>query len=204
MERMFTLIMILWLAALDVAHAQVSSQVGSQVSPRASSQLDSQLSSQVSSQVNSQASPQVSPAPGTPVPPASVTPGAMQASPGGTGLTQTLCSTSGTSIIGAAPAQDCATDPLNVPSSNVTGPSAIAPAGAATGSTGGISPTASINPQIARQLPGEAANTATQAPATTASQPGPSSTTLCSPAIPATTGVSSPGSLFGAMSSSGC
>jgi hypothetical protein len=29
MERMFTLIMVLWLAALDVAHAQVSSQVGS-------------------------------------------------------------------------------------------------------------------------------------------------------------------------------
>ena len=103
MERMFILVTILWLAALDVAHAQMNSQVSSQAG------------TQVNSQASSQTSPQVNPASTTVVPSASATPGATQASPGGTGLTQTLCSTSGTSVIGVAPAQNCATDPLSVP-----------------------------------------------------------------------------------------
>lgn len=188
MERTFIFVMVLWLGALGAAHAQV----GPQVNP------------QDGSQASSQSGPETS----TAAPPASATPGATQASPGGTGLTQVPCSTLSTSIGGVAQAFGCAADPLNVPASNVSSPPAISPtgpaAGAATGSTAGISAPPSINPQIARQLPGEASNTPTQGPVTTGSQPAAPSTTLCSPSIPSTAGVSSAGSLVGAISPSGC
>jgi hypothetical protein len=180
MERMFIFVMILWLAAFETAHAQVSPQL----------------------------SPPLSSGPSTAVP-SSMTGGATQAGPGGTGLTQTPCSISSTLVGGAATAPGCASDPLSVPSFNVPGSSAISPAGsttgAATGSTSGtISASPSINPQTAAQLPGEAPNTAKEGPITTASQPGAASTALCHPAIPSTAGALSPGDLFGAISPSGC
>jgi hypothetical protein len=176
MERMFICVTILWLGALNVAHAQVSPQV----------------------------SPLVDAAPGTTVPSASVTAGATPASSGGVGLTETPCATFSSSVIGAAaPALGCGSDPLSTPSSTI--PTEISPGGFTTGSAGSAAGSSSTSPQTARQLPGEAANSTTKAPAATTASPSVApSTTLCAPAIPSASGVSSPGSLFGAMSSSGC
>jgi hypothetical protein len=60
-------------------------------------------------------------------------------------------------------------------------------------------------------LPGEAANSPTQAPVTAAgaaqagaAPAGAPSTTSCAPAISSTSGTASPNALFGATSSSGC
>jgi hypothetical protein len=75
---------------------------------------------------------------------------------------------------------------------------------------GAISASPTINPQRAMQLPGEAANASTQAPATSASAApggaaaGTSSNAACSTAIPTMTGASGIGGLFGAGSIGGC
>jgi hypothetical protein len=72
-----------------------------------------------------------------------------------------------------------------------------------------MSASAFINPQKAAQLPGEGANTSTQAPTTSASPSGgaaagTSFNAACSTAIPTTTGASGVGGLFGAGSVGGC
>jgi hypothetical protein len=117
------------------------------------------------------------------------------------GLTATSPVPSGSSMIGnAAPAVGSASDPLSVPTSTI--PTGISPDGLR--SPGAMSGSASINPQAARQLPGEAANTPTQAPVTTTAQAqfaAPSM--ICAPAIPSTSEPSS-GSLVGGISSNGC
>jgi hypothetical protein len=89
---------------------------------------------------------------------------------------------------------------------NVPGPSATSPAGssAAAGSTGGMSASPSTSPQTAVQLPGEAPNTTTEGPTTTASQPGVPSSAFCNSAMPSTAGALSLGDLSGAMSPNGC
>jgi hypothetical protein len=43
MERMFIFVTILWLAALDVAHAQMNSQVSSQAGTQVNSQASSKI-----------------------------------------------------------------------------------------------------------------------------------------------------------------
>jgi hypothetical protein len=58
--------------------------------------------------------------------------------------------------------------------------------------------------QTAVQLPGEAPNTATEGPATTASQPGVPSSAFCNSAIPSTAGALSLGNLSGGMPPNGC
>jgi hypothetical protein len=122
----------------------------------------------------------------------------------GAGVTETPCTTSSLSVSSTSTATGCVPNPLNVPNS-----SAISPTRSTTGtvpgsSASGMSASPSINPQTALQLPGEAPNTTAQAPITTASQPGVSSTAICSPAIASTAGALSPGNLVGTISLGGC
>jgi len=170
MERMFIFVMMTWLAAMDVAHAQVP------VSPTSSTTGFA----------------------------ASATIGPTQTSAGITGLAETPSPSSSTSVTGAtAPTLGGSSDPLSVPTSTL--PSENSPGGFTTGSAGSVNGSASISPQTARQLPGEGTNSTTESPATTAaSQASVPSATLCAPVISSTSGAASPGSLFGAMSSSGC
>jgi hypothetical protein len=169
MERMFIFVMMTWLAAVDVAHAQVP------VSP-------------TSSTTGFAASATIGPTQGADV----------------TGVTETPSSSTSTSVSGAtAPTLGESSDPLSVPTSTL--PSENSPGGFTTGSAGSVTGSASISPQTARQLPGEGTNSTTESPATTAaSQASAPSATLCAPVISSTSGAASPGSLFGAMSSSGC
>ena len=145
---------------------------------------------------------------GQPLPQAGVAPTTMDNSSsltmstqsGSTGATSSLDATS--SAISAT-----ASDPLGVPTSTLPSASQTATGSVAIGA---ISASPTINPQRAMQLPGEAANTSTQAPATSASAAsggaaaGTSSNAACSTAIPTTTGASGVGGLFGAGSIGGC
>ena len=121
-----------------------------------------------------------------------------------TSLTDTPSSSSSNSVVGTTPPTlGYSSDPFSVPTSTI--PAEISPGGFTTGSAGSMTGSSSISPQTARKLPGEATNSTTESPATTAaSQASTPSITLCAPAIISTSGVSSPGSLFGAMSSNGC
>lgn len=103
------------------------------------------------------------------------------------------------------------TDPLSVPTSTTATSgettSGETKTGTASASTIGAPPF--IDPQKAVQLPGEGANTSAQAPITSASAASGgagvgTSNAACSTAIPATTGASGGGGLFGAGSIGGC
>jgi hypothetical protein len=145
---------------------------------------------------------------GQPLPQAGVAPTTMDNSSSLTMSTQSG-STGATSSLGATSSaiSTTASDPLGVPTSTL--PSA---GQTATGSvaTGAISASPTINPQRAVQLPGEAANTSTQAPTTSAAASGgaaagtSSNNTACSTAIPTTTGELGVGGLFGAGSVGSC
>jgi hypothetical protein len=145
---------------------------------------------------------------GQPLPQAGVAPTTMDNSSSLTMSTQSA-STGATSSLGATSSAISATasDPLAVPTSIL--PSA---GQTTTGSvaTGAINASPTINPQRAVQLPGEAANTSTQAPTTSAAAPsggaaaGTSSNAACSTVIPTTTGELGVGGLFGAGSVGGC
>jgi hypothetical protein len=119
---------------------------------------------------------------------------------GSTGAASSLGATS--SAISAT-----ASDPLAVPTSTLPSAGQTTTGSAAIGA---ISASPTINPQRAVQLPGEAANTSTQAPTTSAAAAsggaaaGTSSNAACSTAIPTTTGELSVGGLFGAGSAGGC
>src|ERR1700722_3751183 len=168
MERMFILVMMTWLAAMDVAHAQVPVSPTSSTTGFAASATVGQTGTDM------------------------------------TGLAETPSSSSSASVTGAtAPTLGESSDPLSVPTSTL--PSENSPGGFTTGSAGSVAGSASISPQTARQLPGEGTNSTTESPATTAaSQASVPSAALCDPVISSTSGTASPGSLFGAMSSSGC
>ena len=168
MERMFIFVMMTWLAAMGVAHAQVPVSPTSSTTGFAASATVGQTGTDM------------------------------------TGLAETPSSSSSASVTGAtAPTLGESSDPLSVPTSTL--PSENSPGGFTTGSAGSVAGSASISPQTARQLPGEGTNSTTESPATTAaSQASVPSATLCAPVISSTSGTASPGSLFGAMSSSGC
>ena len=184
MKRAFIFGVIAWLAAFGGAHAQ----------------LDPGANSQTGFQAGSQSSPQAGAAPAPPpvtaAPTAPPTVGATGAAPSVT-LSETPCPEAG-----GLTAPGCASDPLYVPTWNVRtsfGASGTELAGGTSrppGSSNGISASASIDPQAALQLPGEASNTPTQGPNTTASQPAAASTPACSASVPSTTGGSSPGQSF--------
>jgi hypothetical protein len=116
------------------------------------------------------------------------------------GLTPTSPAPSGIVFGNAAPAVGSASDPLSVPTSTI--PTEISPGGLQ--SPGAMNASGSINPQAARQLPGEAANATTQAAVTTTAQSQPAAPSMiCAPAIPSTSGPAS-GNLAGGISSNGC
>lgn len=155
MHRILASAMILWLAAVGAANAQMDP---AQTNP-------------------AQTNPQAAPAPENTVP----------ATPSATTLQSVPAS-----------------DPLSVPTSTVPTTFAVPAPGSSSGSGFGISAPASVNPQTAVQLPGEARNSSTQAPNTTASAPAASSNPPpCSATIPTTTGGASVGGLFGG-GASGC
>jgi len=177
MQRLFIFAMALWLAGFGTALAQTSSQATSQA--------------QVG-QPTQQAG--VAPTTIAPLPPAT-TAGATQ--------NQSAATQPGLPASSASSAAS-ATDPLSVPTST-TPASGEATSGTAT--AGAMSASPFTNPQKAAQLPGEGANTSTQAPTAAASggaAAGTSSNAACSTAIPTTTGASGGGGLFGAGSVGGC
>jgi hypothetical protein len=145
---------------------------------------------------------------GQPLPQAGVAPTTMDNSSSLTMSTQSA-STGAASSLGATSSAISATasDPLAVPTSTL--PSGQTTTGSV--AIGAISASPTINPQRAVQLPGEAANTSTQAPTTSAAAASggaaagtSSNNAACSTAIPTTTGELGVGGLFGAGSTSGC
>lgn len=179
MQRSFTLAMILWLAAIGAAHAQTNS-------PSAQ-------------------------APGNAVPTAAATPAAAATPPvpREASLNGTGCSPSNASAGSALAGSACASDPLNVPTSNASASSSSGPVGASsTGSSVGARTSSSMDPEKPVQLPGERSNTSTQAPSTTASAPAASasaaSSAPCSLTIQSAAGSSGVAGALGGVSSGGC
>jgi hypothetical protein len=156
---------------------------------------------------NAQTATQPAPQIGQPLPQAGVAPTTMDNS---SSLTSTQSGSTGATLsLDAASSAISATasDPLGVPTQTLPSASQTTTGSVAIGA---MSASPTINPQRAVQLPGEAANTSTQAPTTSAAAAsggaaaGTSSNAACSTAIPTTTGASSVGGLFGAGSIGGC
>jgi hypothetical protein len=218
MRRIFTSATIVWLAGFAIAHAQSSSDVTAGATPGATSGATPGAAPGMT--------PGTIPGPTAGTVPRATAPTAMF---GVTGQTRTSCSTASLSAGGLATAVPCASDPLNLPTATLS-PSGITTGGAFASTSGfssvgsvsssfgsSIGPVSSpisaqtLNPERALQLPGEAPNTATQAPiaatqdqGSSASRAGVPSAALCSAAIPSSAGTTNPVNLFAGASVNGC
>ena len=188
MRRMLMFAMVVWLTGIGVVQAQTSSQANSPARVGQPTQQAGVASTTMA-----------------PLPPATTgsMPNQATATPSGSTASSSSNETPSSAAVSNAAS---ASDPLSVPTST-TPTSGEVTTGAAT--AGAISSLPLVNPQKAVQLPGEGANTSTQAPTTSASPSGgaaagTSSNAACFTAVPTTTGASGAGGLFGVDSVGGC
>ena len=195
MQRMFAPALILWLAAFSAAQAQNG--------PTVTSTPDSTTTNGATTFNGMPASTSVPNSGGS-------APGSTVANRpvSGTALGQTPCATA--SLTAGTAAVGCGSDPLSVPTSTVRTTFPIpqpdsTSGGSTSGSTVGMSASASVNPQRATQLPGEGSNASTQVPNTTAaSSASVSGSVPCTNSVPTTAGGANMTGVFGGASASGC